>query len=89
MLAIRKVYMSNLWKVRKHKLYGDPCSSWPEPQSSATEMPPWLRGKNRQVQSLIVYEVRYPLMMYCSMKLAGFAELFGYMVNGINAEADF
>ena len=35
MLALVKEYIINLWEVRKVKLYGKPCSTQPQSQSSA------------------------------------------------------
>ena len=35
MLALVKEYIINLWEVRKVKLYGEPCSTQPQSQSSA------------------------------------------------------
>ena len=35
MLALVKEYIIDLWEVRKGKLYGEPCSTQPQSQSSA------------------------------------------------------
>ena len=35
MFALVKEYTINLWEVRKVKLYGEPCSTQPQSQSSA------------------------------------------------------
>ena len=35
MLALVKEYIIDLWEVRKVKLYGEPCSTQPQSQSSA------------------------------------------------------
>ena len=35
MLALVKEYIIDLWEVRKVKLYGEPCSTKPQSQSSA------------------------------------------------------
>ena len=35
MLALVKEYIIDLWEVRKIKLYGEPCSTQPQSQSSA------------------------------------------------------
>jgi len=35
MLALVKEYIIDVWEVRKVKLYGDPCSTQPQSQSSA------------------------------------------------------
>ena len=35
MLAIVKEYIIDLWEVKKVKLYGEPCSTQPQSQSSA------------------------------------------------------
>ena len=35
MLALVKEYITNMWEVRKVKLYGEPCSTQPQSQSSA------------------------------------------------------
>ena len=35
MLALVKEYTIDLWEVRKVKLYGEPCSTQPQSQSSA------------------------------------------------------
>ena len=38
MLALVKEYIINLWEVRKVKLYGEPCSTQPQSQSSAGDL---------------------------------------------------
>ena len=35
MLALVKEYIINVWEARKVKLYGEPCSTQPQSQSSA------------------------------------------------------
>jgi len=35
MLALVKEYIADMWEVRKVKLYGEPCSTQPQSQSSA------------------------------------------------------
>ena len=35
MLALVKEYITDVWEVRKIKLYGEPCSTQPQSQSSA------------------------------------------------------
>ena len=35
MLALVKEYIIDLWEVRKVNLYGEPCSTQPQSQSSA------------------------------------------------------
>ena len=36
--ALVKEYIINLWEVRKVKLYGEPCSTQPQSQSSAGDL---------------------------------------------------
>ena len=38
MLALVKEYIIDLWEVRKVKLYGEPCSTQPQSQSSAGDL---------------------------------------------------
>ena len=38
MLALVKEYIIDLWEVRKVKLYGEPCSTQPQCQSSAGDL---------------------------------------------------
>ena len=38
MLALVKEYIINLWEVRKVKLYGEPCCTQPQCQSSAGDL---------------------------------------------------
>ena len=38
MLALVKEYIIDLWEVRKIKLYGEPCSTQPQSQSSAGDL---------------------------------------------------
>ena len=45
MLALVKEYIIDLWEVRKVKLYGKPCSTQPQPQSSAGDSGLWLVGR--------------------------------------------
>ena len=45
MLAFVKEYIIYLWEVRKVKLYGEPCSTQPQSQSSAGDSGLWLVGR--------------------------------------------
>ncbi len=38
MLALVKEYITDVWEVRKVKLYGEPCSNQPQSQSSVGEL---------------------------------------------------
>ena len=44
MLALVKEYITDVWEVRKVKLYGEPYSAQPQSQSSAGESEGWHCG---------------------------------------------